>query len=702
MSGVIVSDGIKMNQNDENTKNMEEFDKYLKERQEKLTQKIKRNQMDQKSSDWTENKFETLSNWMTIAAFYILIIDKCINRYKLLLKSNTIINMILSTLSGTISVFSFGTTENNNVLNILFTTSTFCMAIYSGYIKIDEVQEKLEEFIKLKQDWTTFSAALSAELVLPLNLRQSSVELINRYKSKFLDLIKTDVEYPHKYKVMIREEGYSLSQIINTFINVEDTRLKERSINDIPEEEKEAWESTKEAYRKLVEEEHRRLYIDYDEEFRIYHRENKINIKSKYTGIKPKELTHKLYSEYQKLLFNVKKDTSYFLKFYNYVALAIEERNKLQQYIDQEYNLIMNEHDLGLVTYILDNWYKEYLQHPEKKPNIITKFLKDKYNKSKIEIAKLEKENKDKNSIIQVLKENENLVDIYYYEYKGQVQYSIRSCLLKEGPAAFIYYISDFSGELYHKTEEKEFKTIDNKHISIYDKYKLSFLDKFSQLSKDDKRKKTEYFVDRIQQYFQILFDCEDLIKKTEQTSRLLFEKLNASQSASKYSISSLNKYLFQFSDSFFENTMYIVGSEVKLSRERYQMYRNPFYRILHFQGLNPTMLYPELNRDTILKTKKEDLVSKIIKKYKYESDSYFIDIPIKRETDVTVETMLTRRQHSFSQRYNDNDDNLLKINIKDELDNNNKIQKEEEELNFLVNPICVTDTNDNTNLKKL
>ena len=651
------------------TNNNADFEKYLKERQEKLTQKIKRNQMDQKSSDWTENKFDTLSNWMKIAAFYILIIDKCINRYKILLKSNTIINMILSTLSGTISVFSFGTSENNNILNILFTTSTFCMAIYSGYIKIDEVQEKLEEFIKLKQDWTTFSAALSAELVLPLNLRQSSVELINRYKSKFLDLIKTDVEYPRKYKILIREEGYSLSQIINTFINVEDTRLKERGEKDIPEEEKEAWESIKEASRKLIEDEHRRLYTDYDEEFRIYHRENKIRIKSKFLDIKPREVTNKLYNEYQKLLFDVKKDTSYFLKFYNYVALAIEERNKLQQYIDQEYNLIMNEHDLGLVAYLLDNWYKEYVQCLEKKPNFITKYLKDKFNKSKIEIAKLEKENKDKNVVNQIIKQNESLIDVNYYDYKGLIQYSIRSCLLKEGPAAFIYYISDFSGEIYQEDNNIE----NNTKMNIIDKYKTIFLDKFCQLSKDDKRKKTEYFVDRVQQYLKILDDCETLIKKTEQSSRMLFEKLSASQSASKYSISSLNKYIFKFSDSFFQNTMYLVGSEVKLSRERYQMYRNPFYRILHFQGMNPTMLYPEFNGKNILEYEKHELVNKIIQKYKYDSESYYIDI--------------YNNSNNNNNNNNSNNNNQMMVLFDSKKENLN-LSENKEDLNFVVNPI--------------
>ena len=622
-----------------------DFDKYIEQKNENLERRIIKNQIDQQSSDWTENKFETLSNWMKIAAFYIQIIDKCINRYKSLLKSNTIINMILSTLSGTISVFNYNENNYSVILNTIFTSSTFAMAIYSGYIKIDQIQEKLEEFIKIKQDWTAFSAALSSELVIPLNLRQSSVVLINRYKSKFLDLIKTDLDYPRRYKLLIRQEGYSLSQIINTFIDQEDIRLKERSKDDIPKEELQSWTAHLEYIDKLKKDEHKRLYIEYDDYFRVYHRENKAHTKKSFQNLKPRELTDKLYEEYQKLMFNVKKDSNYFLKFYNYIALAIEERIKQQQFIDQEYNMILNEFDTSFSTYVLHNWYKEFAQNPQKKPFEITKILKDKFYNSKTTLLKVDSVSQQN----ELIKHNENIIDINYWNNIGQIYNSLRSTLIREGPASFIYFITDFSGELFNILKQKNTrydknkkmssinqdlrntitpsqdlrKTIEENDLKISEKAKISFIENYSKLSVDDKKKLVEHFVTKIRDFLIKLHNSDNYIEEAENTTRNLFISLSASQSASIYSFSYYKKYFLKFSNDFFENIMFVTGNGVKFNRELLKMHKNPFYRILFFQGFDPFILYPEfsyenIDKDILRQNATNVLVDSIMKKYNY------------------------------------------------------------------------------------
>ncbi len=582
---------------DNNENNLEEkdFEKYLNIREEQLLQKIRRNQMDKRSSDWTENKFETLSNWMKISAFYISINDKCINRYKILLKANTIVNLILSTLSGTISVFNYNATEYTLSSTMLFTCATFGITLFSGYIKVDQVQEKLEEFIKLKQEWTQFSAALSSELVLPLNLRQSSVTLINKYKGKFLDLIKTDVEYPPKYKQMIREEGYSLSQIINNFVDHEDLRLKERGEKDIPDEEAKEWKAQNDHEELMKKNEHRRLYQAYDEEFRIYHRENKLMIQQKYPSAKPREISDKLYTNYQQLMFDVKKDIKYFIELYGYIELAIEERNRRMQFIDQEYQVLINENDTGFSTFALNNWYKEHVQCPEMSPSQITNALIDKYNTS--------------DTIIQNRK---------IWEYKMFVHQILLSIIIIYGPASLVYFTNEFSTNLFSRLNNNSEEFPNNEEI--IDSFKAGF----AKYSESEKYKMTEIYISKIIEYEYNLNLLSKNIIIHEQELQHLFYKFNTSSRKTKIWDKFLS-YTIGFNNKYFDNIMMMIGSTFKGSREKLQMYKNPFYRILLFNGFDYKLLFPEFvmlcnkydSIETLLENQ-QDIIQYIAIKYKY------------------------------------------------------------------------------------
>jgi hypothetical protein len=82
------------------------------------------------------------------------------------------------------------------ILNVIFTAMSFIIAINTGRIKIYQVQERLEQFIKLKQDWTFFVTKIVTELQLPVDLRKDALYLIQTYREKYLDLIKTEIEVP--------------------------------------------------------------------------------------------------------------------------------------------------------------------------------------------------------------------------------------------------------------------------------------------------------------------------------------------------------------------------------------------------------------------------------------------------------------------------------------------------------------------------
>jgi hypothetical protein len=101
--------------------------------------------------------------------------------------------------SGTISTARFTMSfdsELNMIFNGLFTFMTFTTACVTGYIKIFHIQEKLEECIRLRQDWVTFGSAIASELQLPVELRHDALYVITKNKLKYLDLLKARPDVP--------------------------------------------------------------------------------------------------------------------------------------------------------------------------------------------------------------------------------------------------------------------------------------------------------------------------------------------------------------------------------------------------------------------------------------------------------------------------------------------------------------------------
>jgi hypothetical protein len=73
---------------------------------------------------------------------------------------------------------------------------SFIIAIFTGCLKVYSIQERLEEFIRLRQEWTEFSTAIASELQLPIPLRRDALFVIMKRKSKYLDLLKSSPDVP--------------------------------------------------------------------------------------------------------------------------------------------------------------------------------------------------------------------------------------------------------------------------------------------------------------------------------------------------------------------------------------------------------------------------------------------------------------------------------------------------------------------------
>ena len=158
---------------------------------------------------WTQNNIMTLLSWISIATFNIDCLELAIIRYRNWMRQHVILGLVLSTISGTLSVTQFGSFVNeklNFVLNFLFTIFTFTVAISTGCIKVYQVQERLEKFITIKQEWIVFITKIATQFQLNIDLRKDALDLINTNKDKYLDLLKIDNEIPDFIKRQVKNK----------------------------------------------------------------------------------------------------------------------------------------------------------------------------------------------------------------------------------------------------------------------------------------------------------------------------------------------------------------------------------------------------------------------------------------------------------------------------------------------------------------
>jgi len=150
--------------------------------------------------NWSGDNLETLSQWIQIATLQIEVLDLAIRYYRSIVRKNVLLGLIFSTASGSISLSQMNSREQRFFFNIIFTILSFTVAMFTGLIKIYQIQERLEEFIQLKQEWVGFSVIITTEVQLPVNERKRALELITKHKNKYLDLLKHDVDIPSYIK----------------------------------------------------------------------------------------------------------------------------------------------------------------------------------------------------------------------------------------------------------------------------------------------------------------------------------------------------------------------------------------------------------------------------------------------------------------------------------------------------------------------
>jgi hypothetical protein len=93
---------------------------------------------------------------------------------------------------------------------------SFFLTLSTGVIKVLLIQENLEKYIQVKQEWTSFITNISTELQLPRSERQDAIKLIRDNKMMYLSLLNKDIELNYMSEIIARkriEEEINISKL---------------------------------------------------------------------------------------------------------------------------------------------------------------------------------------------------------------------------------------------------------------------------------------------------------------------------------------------------------------------------------------------------------------------------------------------------------------------------------------------------------
>jgi hypothetical protein len=190
-----------------------------------------------KGANWIPENVKTLMQWVHISAIYIDILGESTKMYKRILRGHTILNLSLSSLAGTVSLSQFNISEAENpkislFLKVVFTIMTIVIALSNGYLKVYEIQEKLEKQIRLQQQWIQFGSTITSELQLPVDLRKDALYLIMTLNDTYTALFKNHIVANRRImkhvaaKNGLTADNLTLSDLFERIVESEGIRLK--------------------------------------------------------------------------------------------------------------------------------------------------------------------------------------------------------------------------------------------------------------------------------------------------------------------------------------------------------------------------------------------------------------------------------------------------------------------------------------------
>ena len=162
---------------------------------------IKTEKTERINKRWDITNTITIVEWINCCNLYVLTMDTYLTNLRSVLRVNTLWSLLISSITSTVSITQFTITDTDYPLlsmivkGAIFLTSIITSLI-TGYIKVEKIQEKIEQVDKTRYKWLQFLFLLTSELQVGAKLRNNAEELICNKRNEFNKLSSKRLEVP--------------------------------------------------------------------------------------------------------------------------------------------------------------------------------------------------------------------------------------------------------------------------------------------------------------------------------------------------------------------------------------------------------------------------------------------------------------------------------------------------------------------------
>ena len=189
--------------------------------------------------NWNIKNTETIVNWIIYSNLYILLLDTYSIHLKGVLRFNTLWSLLVSSITSTFSITQISldsTSTYGNIVKWLILGSSLITSVLTGYIKIEKIQETIDNVEKNRAKWLNFMLNFTEQINESASLRTNADDLIVKHRSTFQKLFSKRIDIPKFIKINVSEfltEGNISTQIANETLKRKNSKYGMKPLNNI-------------------------------------------------------------------------------------------------------------------------------------------------------------------------------------------------------------------------------------------------------------------------------------------------------------------------------------------------------------------------------------------------------------------------------------------------------------------------------------
>ena len=160
--------------------------------------------------EWNVVNTNTIIEWISASNLNVLLLDTYLLNLRNILRFNTLWSLLISSITSTVSVTQFTLSDESNPyiswgVKILIFVTSIITSLITGYIKVEKIQETIEQLEEHKKNWLSFMYSLTSEIQVGMPFRNDATVIINAKKDEFNSVSCKQIDIPQYIQKQVSE-----------------------------------------------------------------------------------------------------------------------------------------------------------------------------------------------------------------------------------------------------------------------------------------------------------------------------------------------------------------------------------------------------------------------------------------------------------------------------------------------------------------